>query len=345
MGYELRTKVVEPKRNTYTNLIERFGDKPASRYQEGSYNIQPMENFHYRPTWDPAHNIYDPDFSALKLTDPYGYSDPRQMYYAPYVTDGAQRHEAFGQTLKYIEQRRLLDKMPESFQIVLTNFVLPLRHYESGANLLSIAGTRFAWGTTVEQPMIFSAFDRMGNAQQLTLIGLALAGGAGGTLAEAKRNWMYSPQLQPLRRIMEELLIEKDWAIGIIGLDLIDVQLYPMLYAHLDDRSLGRGAMAYSLLARHFYDWHENNRKWLVALYKAWVNDSEHGDANKKLLQEIVNRWYPPACAAVHSIAQGITDLAGSTTILAAAERGAAEVAAKFAAVGIPVASAQGAAA
>ena len=28
MGYELRTQVVEPKRHTFTHLIERFGDTP-----------------------------------------------------------------------------------------------------------------------------------------------------------------------------------------------------------------------------------------------------------------------------------------------------------------------------
>ena len=34
----------------------------------------------------PGPEIYDPDYSALKLTDPYSYTDPRQFYYAPYVT-------------------------------------------------------------------------------------------------------------------------------------------------------------------------------------------------------------------------------------------------------------------
>ena len=57
MAIELRTQTVEPKRNTYQHLIDRFGDKPATRYQEGTFNIQAMEHFHYRPYWDPAHEI------------------------------------------------------------------------------------------------------------------------------------------------------------------------------------------------------------------------------------------------------------------------------------------------
>ena len=46
-------------------------------------------------------------FSALRLTDPYSFLDPRQFYYAPYVTSRAQLHDAFGKTLDYLVQRDL----------------------------------------------------------------------------------------------------------------------------------------------------------------------------------------------------------------------------------------------
>jgi hypothetical protein len=37
MGYELRTNTIEPRRSTFDPVRERFGDKPASRYQEATY--------------------------------------------------------------------------------------------------------------------------------------------------------------------------------------------------------------------------------------------------------------------------------------------------------------------
>lgn len=337
MGFELRTKVVDPKRNTFTNLVERFGDKPASRYQEASFNIQPMENFHYRPTWDPAHELYDPDFSALKLTDPYSYTDPRQYYYTPYVANAAERYESFAQTLKYIEERRLLDRLPENWHLVVTDFVIPLRHYESGAQLISVNASRFAYGTTVEQPACFAAFDRIGNAQLLSLVGLSIAGGASDTLTEAKKNWLYSAALQPLRRMTEELLVERDWAAALIALDFIDSQLYQLLYIHLDDRALFKGAGAYSLLARHFNDWYAGHKKWLRALVKAWANDPDHGDANRTVMAAIAERWFPRASEAVRTIAAGLAEQAGSTSAMAAADRSAAEAAGELGKIGITV--------
>jgi phenol hydroxylase P1 protein len=300
------------------------------------------EHFNYMPTWDPAHDIYDPDYTALKLTDPYSFTDPRQFYYATYVADAAARYESFAQSLKYIEDRRLLDRLPEDWRLTMTTSVLPLRHYEQGGQLISSNACRFAWGTTIAQAAVFAAFDRIGNAQVLSLVGLALAGGAADTLTEAKKNWLYARPLQGLRRLVEEALVEPDWAAGLVALDLADAQLYPMLFAHMDDRALFHGAGAYSLIARHLNDWYNNQRKWFSALLKAWANDPEHGEANRQALGDIVARWYPQVTEAVRSVAQGIADL-GSATVLAAAERGAAEGVADLVRLGVPVPTTQGA--
>jgi phenol/toluene 2-monooxygenase (NADH) P1/A1 len=342
MGYELRTNVVDPYRNTFSYLVERFGDRPATRYQEASFGVQPTENFHYRPTWDAERELYDPNYTALRLTDPYTYTDPRQYYYTPFVANAAERYESFGQTLKYIEDRRLLDRLPENWQIVCTGFVVPLRHYESGAQLVCSNAARFAYGTTVAQPVAFASMDRVGNAQLHSLVGLAMDGGGGDALEEAKKNWLYAPPLQGIRRLLEELLLEDDWAAGLIGLDLTDQLLYPVLFDHLDDRALFRGATAYSLLARHFHDWFGNHRKWIDALVKAWVKDAAHGEANAKALAGFADRWYPRANAAVRQFAEGLAESAGSTTVLGATDRNAAELAARLRKAGIPLAAGEG---
>ena len=76
MAYELRTNVIEPIPNTFSYLVDRSGDRAATRYQEASFDVQPMEHFHYQPTGDPDHELYDPNYTALKLTDPYSCTGP-----------------------------------------------------------------------------------------------------------------------------------------------------------------------------------------------------------------------------------------------------------------------------
>jgi phenol/toluene 2-monooxygenase (NADH) P1/A1 len=318
--YELRQQVIEPRRLTFTHLINRYGTRPATRYEEGSVGIQPTENFHYRPLWDPAHEIYDETYSALRLTDPDAFTDPRLYYYTPYVSSRAALHDAFGKTLDYVADRHLLEGMPESWRRVVAEVILPLRYYESGAQLLLVNGARFAYGTTVEQCLSYAAFDRIGNAQLISRIGIAFGGNTDSALAPTKRAWLDAEYLQGLRRLVEELLVEPDWAAAMIAVDLTDQLLYPLLTGRLDEAALLSGAGAYSLLTQYLATWYADNRKWVDALTKAWLADEKHGEANRETLGRITARYLPRAVDAVTTLARGIDERADLGAEAAVAE-------------------------
>ncbi|MBY8859354.1 phenol 2-monooxygenase [Nocardia sp. CA2R105] len=322
MQYELRYQVIEPKRQTYQNVIDRLGDQPASRYLEGTLDVQPRENFHYRPTWARDRELYDARFSALRLTDGYAFLDPRQYYYTPYVTHRAGLHDEFGKTLSYLEERDLLAKLPEPWHDLVSSVVIPLRHYESGAQLTSVAGARFADGTSIEQCCTFAAFDRIGNAQMLSRVGIAVGGGTAQTLQAAKQHWLEAEHLQPLRRLIEEIMIVDDWAEGILAVDLVDRLLYPLVYRDLDETALLGGAGAYSLYAQYLWTWFTDQRKWLDALIGVWTADEQHGTANRQELNRISRVWAPRAADAVGALASAIDTRvpeAGAAERLAAA--------------------------
>lgn len=306
MQYELHQQVIEPRRQTFTPLVRRYSDRPATRYEEGSIGIQPSANFHYRPLWDPAHEIYDESFSALRLSDPDAYTDPRQYFYTPYVVNRAALHDAFGRSLTYVVDRNLLNAMPSGWQDLLAKAVLPLRYYEAGAQLISVAGARYAYGTTIEQCLSYAAFDRVGNAQLLSRIGIALGDSSDQVLDTSKPAWLEDPRLQGLRRLIEELLVEPDWAVSVVALDLSDRLLFPLLTRHLEEAALLGGAGAYSLVIQQLGIWFADHRKWIDALISAWLTDVEHGTANKALLQTTINRYLPQVTAAVIDVAQAV---------------------------------------
>lgn len=306
MQYELRYQVIEPKRHTYQNVIDRLGDQPASRYLEGTLDVQPRENFHYRPTWAPERELYDVRFSRLRLTDSYRFTDPRQYYYTPYVTNRAALHDEFGKTLGYLEDRDLLAKLPSGWHNLLDGVVVPMRHYESGAQLVSVAGARFADGTSLEQCCTFAAFDRIGNAQMLSRVGIAAGGGTPELLRSAKEHWLTGAHLQPMRKLVEEVMVVGDWAEGLLAVDLIDSLLYPLLYRELDEAALIGGAGAYSLFAQHLAAWFADQRKWVDALIDVWATDPEHGEQNRAELARIADTWLPRAEEAATALGRAI---------------------------------------
>lgn len=83
MSIEIKTNSVEPIRNTYSNIKRRFGDKPATRYQEASFDIEAVTNFHYKPLWDPQHKLNDPSRSVIRMADWHSVTDPRSSITAP----------------------------------------------------------------------------------------------------------------------------------------------------------------------------------------------------------------------------------------------------------------------
>ncbi|SDB80490.1 Phenol hydroxylase P1 protein [Raineyella antarctica] len=342
MQYELKTQVIEPLRQTFTPLIERYGNKPATRYQEGTIGLQPVENFHYRPTWDSERELYDPNYSALKLTDPYSYTDPRQYYYTPYVTNRAAMHDAFGKTLDYVTNHGLLERTPADWQQLIAEVIIPLRHYESGAQMLYSNACRFSYGATIAQCCGYESFDRIGNAQLISRVGIALGQQTADILKAAKALWIGAPSMQGLRSVEERLLVEQDWAVGVIGLDLVDELVDALVYRYLDEEAILGGAGAYSLLAQHIGTWWTEHRKWLDPLYKEWIADEQYGAANTASIEAAVNTWLPQALAAVKLIASRADELAGTASI-AAVEEHAVAVADRFRGLGMDITDPMGA--
>ncbi|MDO5630163.1 MAG: hypothetical protein Q4G43_17760, partial [Mobilicoccus sp.] len=220
MQYELKTQVIEPRRKTFTHLVERYGDRPASRYEEGTVGLQATANFHYRPTWAPDKELYDPAYSRFVLADPYSFLDPRQYYYTPYVTARSALHDAFGKTLDYLDGRDLFAKLPQEWKAVVAEVFVPLRHYESGAQLLFSGAARFGYGATITQCCAYAAFDRVGLAQLISRAGISSGGGTADLLGEAKATWTDAEHMQGLRRYVEEIMVEDDWADTVIALDI-----------------------------------------------------------------------------------------------------------------------------
>lgn len=315
MQYELRTQVIEQQRSTFSYLERHVNGKPATRYEEGSIGIQPKENFHYRPLWAPDKELYGPEWSAVQLSDPDAFRDPRQYYYAPYVANRAEMHDAFGKTLDYVEKRSLLARMPQTWKALVGELVLPLRHYESGAQLITVLGSRFAEGATVSQCCSYAAFDRVGNAQLLSRVGIVLAEGTDELLTSAKASWLEDEALQGLRRMVEELLLEPDWALSLLSLDLLDRAVYGVVYRHLDEAALLGGGGAYSLVVQHLSSWFTDQRRWIDALLKAWLSDPQHGQSNRELLAATAAMRFPQVEQAVLLLAAGIDEriAAGAT--------------------------------
>ena len=117
MNIDLQTREIQPLRQTFTHTARYVGtDKSPSRYLEATMGAQATENFHYRPTWDPAHELFDKTRTAIKLKDWYVLKDPRQYYYATWTMARARQQDAVESSFQFVESRDMFSMIPDALQ-------------------------------------------------------------------------------------------------------------------------------------------------------------------------------------------------------------------------------------
>lgn len=276
MQVDIKTTSVEQLRQTFSHVARHLGgDKPASRYQEASIGLQSTANFHYRPLWDTEREMYDVRRTQIEMKDWYAFKDPRQYYYGTYTIARSRQQDTMEKSLDFVDKRGLLRDLPEAARTALIFALVPLRHLEWGANLNNCYMTAYGYGTAITQATMFHGMDRLGLAQYLSRIGLLLDGNSGESLAQAKTLWMEQAAWQPLRRLMERMMVCGDWFELFVKQNLVlDGLLHPLVFRHFEPRISAQHGPALSLLTEFMTTWFDESSRWVDATIKTAAAES-----------------------------------------------------------------------
>ena len=301
MQIDLRTVSITPLRQTYNHIAERLGaDKPASRYIEGTMNVQPDANFHYRPTWDPEHELFDPRRTRLVMKDWYALKDPRQFYYGAYTQARARMQEVAEADFEFVEERGLADRYDDAARRKALDFYVPLRHVAWGANMNGAYQCAYGYGTAITQPCLYAGMDQLGIAQYLTRLGLLL--GNQGELEAGKQAWLQAPAWQGLRRLVEDTWVLKDWFELFVAQNLVlDGVLFALAYKEVDQVLSEQAGPVVSMLTRFQAEWGQDANKWVDAVMKVAAAESPE---NKELLSHWYAHWRGRVQQALAPIAE-----------------------------------------
>ena len=318
MHIDLRTVSIEPLRQTFDHIAERIGaDKPASRYLEGTMDLQPEVNFHYRPTWDPEHEIFDAARTAITMKDWYALKDPRQFYYGAYTASRARMQETAEADFEFVETRGLADSYDDAARRTALDFYVPLRHVAWGANMNGASMCAYGFGTAITQPCLYQGMDQLGVAQYLTRMGLVL--GDLGEVQAAKQAWMDAPQWQELRRYVEDTLVMKDWFEMFVAQHIaLDGLLFDLAYKEVDQALNEQAGPTVSLLTRFQSELFDDSSKWVDACLKVAAAENP---ANKAQLQTWIAHWRGRAMVALQPLARMALGTDGDAALARSAAR------------------------
>jgi phenol/toluene 2-monooxygenase (NADH) P1/A1 len=302
MQLDLRTVSIKPLRQTFSHVAKRIGaDKAASRYQEGTFDLQATMNFHYRPLWAPEYEIFDASRTAVVMADWYKLLDPRQYYYGSYTLARARMQEAAEADFALVEDRGLADSLPHAVRRLAMDLYLPLRHLEWGGNTNCMSLAAYGFGTAFTSPALFHAMDHLGMAQYLTRLGLVLGDEA--ELAAAKQAWIAGPEWQGLRKYIEDCFVIEDWfELFTAHCVVLDGLLFPLFFGEIDTHLAAQGGGAVlSMLTRFEAEWFTDACKWTNAVIK---NAASESAANKAQIESWIATYLSLAQAALEGPAR-----------------------------------------
>ena len=303
MSIDLKTTKIQQKRVTFDNVATKLGEgKTPSRYQEVMLGVQQEEVFHYRPTWDPEHDIFDADRTAIKMQDFDDLTDPRQYYYAPYVIQRSKQQETMEKNFSVVEQRGLLAALDAELIEKIRKVVVPFRHAEWGANTNNLFIAAYGFGAPMPVAADFQGMDRLGNAQYITRIGLILSNNDPEILDQAKSEWLEHSMWQPLRKLVEDSFVLKDWfELHLLQNFLLDGVFHPLLFEHFDAEVVNNGGAAFAMVTEFFVEWRRESMRWTDHTIKTAARESGE---NQALLTGWLDKWLEQ----VNSAAQPLAD-------------------------------------
>lgn len=302
MSLNIAAKEIKPLRLNYAHIARRIGEnKAATRYQEAVYDVQPTTHFHYPPSWDPSRKLYDTARTAIVMQDWYSFTDPRQFYYTSYVAARAKQQDIMESNFELVEKHQLLQSIPADLADQIRQVLIPLRHYEYGANMNNQDICHRGYGTTITSLASFNGFDRIGIAQYLSRIALLLDGNEEHSLNAAKEAWLQASAWQGLRHALEDSWVLDDWFEILVAQDVVmDGLLYPLIYEGFISQVAAQGASSFLMLTQFMNEWNEENIRWTNQLLKVTANESPE---NAALLAQWTQAWLVRAEQALVPIA------------------------------------------
>ncbi len=301
MAIDLRTVSITPLRQTFGHLARRMGaDKPASRYIEATMDLQPVENYHYRPTWEPQHDIFDQTRTKITMQDWYALKDPRQYYYGAWTLARGKMQDVAEGDFELVDELGLAAAYPAAGREAALKVFLPLRHVAWASNLNKAYVSSYSYGIAMSQAACYASMDQLGVAQYVTRLGMAFDDLD--ALASAKTAWLEGGEWQELRRYVEDLMVEKDWFEVLVAQDFaLEGLLYPLIYERYNEKLNAAYSPVFSMLTRFQREWFGETTKWMDSILKTAAADNP---ANKEQLAAWIRHWRARAVTALQPVAQ-----------------------------------------
>ncbi len=254
--------------------VQWYGD-PVSRTGVGSWR---MDSTLIKADWDT-------------------FRDPSGMYYRNYIVGQDSAERSLDAVFAVAKDADFVSAIPEAWRADLVTLVGAMSHAEWGTAMAHQHVQRFALSPTVACCSQLQVMDKLRSAERsLEWFDLIHPDGEH-LISEA---WMNSPAMQPLRKLLEEILIVQDWGEVIVAVNVALLGVMQPFQREVFVRG-GRANADFvtAALGAAFGKDGSRHAAWGDAFVKLCLVE----EANATVISEWLDRYVPAAVAALESLA------------------------------------------
>jgi toluene monooxygenase system protein E len=296
------------KQRTYSHL-EHLQRRPTD-YEVTTTNLlyYPARGFAVKVPAEQWYQAYQRG-SLLRSGDWEGFADPRATTYARYVALMHEKEIVVESLLSSIEPD--YDRgLSEAWMTRLERVLPPLRYPTHGLQMAAAYVGQMAPSGRVVVACAFQAADELRRVHFFAYRMRQLQHSHAAFGAPAKNVWLGDRMWQPLRALIERLLVTYDFGEALVLLNLVVKPLYDELFF----RQFAQLALAHGdhILERALHSMYEDgvwHREWVAALLRHVFSDRPE---NRGVVERWVSRHYSTALGAMAEFAPLFAGPAGA---------------------------------
>jgi NAD(P)H-flavin reductase/ferredoxin len=283
----------------------------ATLYEDVTVDTQPSVFRHLTRGWpvsfEDGRGTWNGASTALRSKDWFEFRDPGEQWERPFYQRGTAVEQQIEGALKSAAAEGLLSDFSSEWTEFLRGFLQIPAYVEHGLWFATATAARDCLSDSVTSCVCLQAAMKQRSAQAIVLYAMDLERefGVEFPIETARDAFISEPAWQPTRAYLERLAATPDWGEVVIAANLC----FEPIVGTLIRRELGIRAAAANgdtvtpVLARVATQEWEWIRAWTLELVRFLSEDSEHGPANRELIERWVGEWRPRAFEAAAALA------------------------------------------
>lgn len=235
--------------------------------------------------------------SPLVLVEADRFADPRETTYTKYTQIQRDQELEVNRLLGLMEEPAYDKALSPSWIGVLSRVLAPLRYPLHGLQMIAAYAGQMAPGSRIAIALLFQTADEIRRIQRIAYRMRQLQEGRPEFGRSSREIWERDPLWQPLRKLVERLLVTYDWGESLVVLNAVVKPLFDELFmgqfgalaGQSGDPLLGRMLQSLDADCR----W---QRDWTAALLRVAVADRPE---NQGVIRGWIRRWHGEMLQAV----------------------------------------------